>query len=136
MSIVDIDPFIYRELNNNSSLTNIIGTRLEKYFGEIDIQKPYVTYSIVPGSDEYRTKTKTNVISYMITMIADDLPIAQSIKQIIFDLLNDFGGRMGDYSGEPYVTVIQASLVNERTEHNEVARIYKYFNDYKFIYRR
>ena len=134
--ILDIDPFIYRELINNSSLTNIIGTSLEKYFGEKDIQKPYVTYSIVPGSDEYRTKTKTNVIEYQFMMVAETLPVARSIKSAIFDVLNDFGGRMGDFGGEPYVTVIQAYVVNEATLHDEQARIYRFVHDYKFIYRR
>lgn len=134
--ILDIDPFIYRELINNSSLTDIIDNRLEKYFGEIDIQKPYVTYSIVPGSDEYRTKTNTNVIEYQFTMVAEDFPTAKSIKKVIFKSLGNFGGRMGDFGGEPYVTVIQAYMVNEFTSHNKKARVYLFAHDYKFIYRR
>lgn len=132
--ILDIDPFIYKQLINNSSLTNIIGNRLEKYFGEIDIQKPYVTYSIVPGSDEYRTKTKTNVIEYQFMMVAEDFLVAKAIKSAIFAILGNFGGRLGTVSD--YVTVIQAYMVNEVTFHDEKARIYRFVHDYKFIYRR
>jgi len=132
--ILDIDPFIYKELINNSSLTNIIDTRLEKYFGEIDIEKPYVTYSIVPGSDEYRTKTKTNVIEYQFMMVAEDFPTAKSVKSAIFAILGNFGGRLGTPS--EYVTVIQAYMVNEVTFHDPDARIYRFVHDYKFIYRR
>lgn len=134
--ILDIDPFIYRELINNSSLTDIIDDRLEKYFGEIDIQKPYVTYSIVPGSDEYRTKTNTNVIEYQFTEVSETFLIAKSIKNAIFESLGNFGGRMGDFGGEPYVTVIQSYMVNEVTFHDPQARIYRFVHDYKFIYRR
>lgn len=134
--ILDIDPYIYRELINNSSLTNIIGNRLEKYFGEIDIEKPYVTYSLLPGSDEYRTKTKTNVISYQFTIVAETLSIAKQIKKIIFELLHDFGGRLGNFPPELYVTVIQAYIVNDVEMHDHEAQIYRFVNDYKFIYRR
>jgi hypothetical protein len=132
---LDLDDYIYKELSNNAELTAEINDRLEKYFGELDILKPYITFSLLSASN-YKSKFSENVQHYSFLIVGDNLKIVKKIKSILFETLENFGGELGDYPTGAGATVIRAILIGETSNHIQEQNIYRLAKDYQFHYCR
>ena len=129
----DIDDEIYRELNNLAALTAIVGIRIEKYFGELDIERPYITFSPLPG-EEIETKISRCTQRYQFLIVGNSNSEVKNIKSIILNKLNGFGGLLGDFPAGTGVTVIKSFFINNTPNHDNERKIYRLSNEYQFLY--
>ena len=130
----DIDDYIYRELSNLALLTAIVDTRIEKYFGDLDIIKPYITFT--PLTESIETKISQNKQVYQFLIVGNSNQEVKNIKAIILNHLNGFGGLLGDFPAGTGVTVLKAFFINGTPNHDNERKVYRLSNEYQFLYYR